>query len=329
MKSKKEGTPMEVSLIAGGVAGITSRTVVSPFERVKILLQIQANNKSDVLSGKPTEGKKSIFQLINNMFKNEGVKGLFRGNGMNCIRVFPYLSIQYGTFETYKKYILQNKNLIKNSDGNTNRAEGQLPNVHRIIGGCLAGGTSVLFTYPMDLVKTRLSIQTAMAGKPRNGHSKPPGMVKLLVDTYKHEGGLPALYRGMYATCLGVVPYVALNFQIYEALKFLYINHMGNNKQESFNDLHKLCFGAISGGLGQIIIYPFDLLRRRFQILTMKQAGQDIGFHYTGVADALVQIGRKEGFKGYYKGLAANLFKVVPSTAVQWWTYEFVVNLLK
>ncbi|KAL6940624.1 hypothetical protein ACO0QE_004536 [Hanseniaspora vineae] len=325
MGTKKEGTPMEISLLAGGVAGITSRTVVSPFERVKILLQIQANNKADALSGKPVEGKTSIFQLINKMFRNEGVKGLFRGNGMNCIRVFPYLSIQYGTFETYKKYILQNKTLTKKSDGK----EGQLSNIHRIIGGCLAGGTSVLFTYPMDLVKTRLSIQTALGSKSKNGNSKPPGMVKLLRDTYKHEGGLPALYRGIYATCLGVVPYVALNFQIYEALKFLYINHIGRNGKESFNDVHKLCFGAISGGLGQIIIYPFDLLRRRFQILTMKQAGQDIGFHYTGVADALVQIGRKEGFKGYYKGLAANLFKVVPSTAVQWWTYEFVVNLLK
>ena len=35
-----------IAFLAGGVAGAVSRTVVSPFERVKILLQVQSSTTS-------------------------------------------------------------------------------------------------------------------------------------------------------------------------------------------------------------------------------------------------------------------------------------------
>ena len=57
--------------------------------------------------------------------------------------------------------------------------------------------------------------------------------------------------------------------------------------------------------------------------------GNELGFRYTSVWDALVTIGRAEGVSGYYKGLAANLFKVVPSTAVSWLVYEVVCDSVR
>ncbi|KAH3901665.1 related to mitochondrial carrier protein [Saccharomycodes ludwigii] len=309
---KHEDIPITISFISGGIAGAVSRTVVSPFERVKILKQVEIKN--DGMSNSA-----NISTLIKRMYQNEGIKGLFRGNGMNCIRVFPYMAVQYLTFETFKNYILNYENARNTKDGST--VISQLTNVQRLVDGALSGGLSCLVTYPLDLVKTRLSIQTTLNNKNEINKLKHPGMVELLTNTYKNEGGIRGLYKGLFPTLLGIVPYVALNFQIYEDLKELYLNHYHINEPSSFI---KLTMGAVSGGIAQCIIYPFDLLRRRFQVISMNNGS--LGIHYTGVVDALLQIGKKEGFKGYYKGLTANLFKVVPSTAVQWLTYELCVE---
>jgi solute carrier family 25 (mitochondrial phosphate transporter), member 23/24/25/41 len=67
----------------------------------------------------------------------------------------------------------------------------------------------VTFTYPLDIVRTRLSVQSASfkeLGAKRG--DKLPGMFGLIVSMYKTEGGWIALYRGIVPTIMGVAPYV-------------------------------------------------------------------------------------------------------------------------
>ncbi|CCE90679.1 Mrx21p TDEL_0B05500 [Torulaspora delbrueckii] len=292
-----------VAFWAGGIAGAVSRTVVSPFERVKILLQVQNST---------TAYNQGLFSAIGQVYREEGLKGLFRGNGLNCIRIFPYSAVQFVVYEACKKHLFH-------VDG----AQGQqLNNWQRLFGGALCGGASVVATYPLDLVRTRLSIQTASLQKLHKSKAssiKPPGVWELLSRIYREEGNIKGLYRGVWPTSLGVVPYVALNFAVYEQLKEW-------TPQNDLSNFYLLCMGAISGGVAQTITYPFDLLRRRFQVLAM--GGNELGFHYSSVTDALVTIGKTEGLAGYYKGLTANLFKVVPSTAVSWLVYEVVTEAM-
>ena len=76
--------------------------------------------------------------------------------------------------------------------------------------GGLAGITSVTFTYPLDLVRTRLSVQTAdLAGLTEAEKKNMPGMWKIMVNVYKTEGGILALYGGYIPTIAGVAPYVS------------------------------------------------------------------------------------------------------------------------
>lgn len=294
-----------VAFFAGGVAGALSRTVVSPFERVKILLQVQNSTHAY---------NQGLFGAIGQVYREEGWKGLFRGNGLNCIRIFPYSAVQFVVYEACKKHVFH--------VDSQQRGE-QLNNVQRLLGGALCGAASVVATYPLDLVRTRLSIQTAnlqKLAKSRVSTEKPPGIWQLLVTIYRDEGRIKGLYRGVWPTSLGVVPYVALNFAVYEQLKEL-------APDRDLSPVYKLTMGAISGGVAQTVIYPFDLLRRRFQVLAM--GGSELGFHYKSVTDALVTIGKTEGFAGYYKGLTANLFKVIPSTAVSWLVYELVTDAMR
>jgi len=83
------------SFIAGGVAGAVSRTVVSPLERLKILLQVQNVGRE--------EYKMSISKALGKMWREEGWRGMMAGNGTNCIRIVPYSAVQFGSYNIYKK----------------------------------------------------------------------------------------------------------------------------------------------------------------------------------------------------------------------------------
>jgi len=81
--------------------------------------------------------------------------------------------------------------------------------LERLLCGGLAGITSVVTTYPLDIVRTRLSIQSASFKELGDRKEKLPGMFTLLVQIYKTEGGFTALYRGIVPTIAGVAPYVS------------------------------------------------------------------------------------------------------------------------
>ena len=87
--------PVFAAFLAGGMAGAVSRTVVSPLERLKILFQIQSAGRE--------EYKLSVGQGLTKMWREEGWRGLMRGNGTNCIRIVPYSAVQFGSYNFYKK----------------------------------------------------------------------------------------------------------------------------------------------------------------------------------------------------------------------------------
>ncbi|OJD21295.1 hypothetical protein ACJ73_07366 [Blastomyces percursus] len=290
----KLSEPVTAAFIAGGVAGAVSRTIVSPLERLKILLQIQSVGR--------TEYKLSIWKALVKIGKEEGWRGYMRGNGTNCIRIVPYSAVQFGSYSFYRR-------LFEPTPG------GELTPLRRLICGGMAGITSVTFTYPLDIVRTRLSIQSASFSELRKGpEQKLPGIFQTMRSMYKTEGGILALYRGIIPTIAGVAPYVGLNFMTYESVR-KYLTPEGDLNPSPYR---KLLAGAISGAVAQTCTYPFDVLRRRFQVNTMS----GLGYQYTSVWDAVKLIIKQEGVRGLYKGIVPNLLKVAPSMASSWLSYE-------
>ena len=87
--------PVVAAFMAGGVAGAVSRTVVSPLERLKIIMQLQSKGRN--------EYQVSVWKGLKRMWTEEGWRGLMRGNGTNCIRIVPYSAVQFGSYNLYKK----------------------------------------------------------------------------------------------------------------------------------------------------------------------------------------------------------------------------------
>ncbi|KAI3630728.1 hypothetical protein MIR68_012163 [Amoeboaphelidium protococcarum] len=285
-------------LIAGGVAGFVSRTVVSPLERMKILFQVQTNSNIKYTG---------VVDTLRTVYREEGVKGYFKGNGTNCLRIIPYSAVQFATYERMKRLMMKN-------------GETELDTSAKMISGAVSGCASVVTTYPLDLARTRLSVMTDM----RTSDGNRMGIWRCLTQIFKSEGGFKGIYRGITPTAIGIIPYNALNFTVYESLKEHFGKRSGN-KDQQVGVYQRLLFGGISGVIAQTVTYPVDVVRRRFQVMGMN----NFGYVYSGTFQALYTMVKVEGLRSLYKGCIPNYLKVAPAISVSFVTYEYVKQLLE
>ncbi|CAN6444316.1 unnamed protein product [Victoria cruziana] len=186
-------------------------------------------------------------------------------------------------------------------------------------------------TYPMDMVRGRITVQT----------EKSPfqyrGMFHAL-STILREEGFRALYKGWLPSVIGVVPYVGLNFSVYESLKdwLIKTRPFGLVEDNELGVTTRLACGAVAGTVGQTVAYPLDVIRRRMQMVGWSHAASIVAGdgrntaapEYNGMVDAFRKTVRNEGFGALYKGLVPNSVKVVPSIAIAFVTYEIVKDVL-
>ena len=95
---------MFIDALIGGLGGIISRTCVAPIELNRIQRQnyfIPNANLTDV-------------------YKKEGIRFFWKGNGVNCIRIFPQIAINYSVFRQSKNTLLRDSfihtNMLNNED---------------------------------------------------------------------------------------------------------------------------------------------------------------------------------------------------------------------
>nr|CAB3460601.1 unnamed protein product [Digitaria exilis] len=331
------------SLVAGGVAGGVSRTAVAPLERLKILLQVQ--NPHSIKYNGTIQGLKYIW-------RTEGLRGLFKGNGTNCARIVPNSAVKFFSYEQASKsffYLIIHLFLMSCKEiteccflsllfyrgilwayrQQTGDEDAQLSPLLRLGAGACAGIIAMSATYPMDMVRGRITVQT----------DKSPyqyrGMFHALGTVYREEG-FRALYRGWLPSVIGVVPYVGLNFAVYESLKdwLLQTNPLGLANDNELHVVTRLGCGAVAGTIGQTVAYPLDVIRRRMQMVGWSHADSIVtgqskeALQYNGMIDAFRKTVRHEGFGALYKGLVPNSVKVVPSIAIAFVTYEVVKDVL-
>ncbi|XP_030457261.1 mitochondrial adenine nucleotide transporter ADNT1 [Syzygium oleosum] len=304
------------SLVAGGVAGGVSRTAVAPLERLKILLQVQ--NPHSIKYNGTVQGLKYIW-------RTEGFRGLFKGNGTNCARIVPNSAVKFFSYEQASKGILL---LYQQRTGNE---DAQLTPLLRLGAGACAGIIAMSATYPMDMVRGRLTVQT------EKSPYRYRGMFHAL-STVLREEGPRALYKGWLPSVIGVVPYVGLNFAVYESLKdwLIKTRPFGLVEDSELSVTTRLACGAAAGTIGQTVAYPLDVIRRRMQMVGWNNASSIVtgdgrakaALEYNGMVDAFRKTVKYEGFGALYKGLVPNSVKVVPSIAIAFVTYEVVKDIL-
>ncbi|KAL5018007.1 hypothetical protein ScPMuIL_003729 [Solemya velum] len=299
----KEGGNQNVDVIiktfiAGGMAGCFAKTSVAPLDRVKILLQ--AHNQHYKHLG--------VLSALRRVTWKEGVAGLYRGNGVQMLRIFPYGAIQFMAYEQYKE-------IIKSLNDHH-------PHLTKLCAGSLAGLTAIFFTYPLDVVRARIAFQV-------KGDQLYLGLVDAVKTMVYVEGGIKSLFRGIVPSMLGMAPYAGLSFYSFETLKSLCLEHfpdwLGKPCSKNTGGLvlilpAKLVCGGVAGAIAQGMAYPLDVVRRRIQLSDMLPESHK----YSGSwLRTLVLVYQEDGVsRGLYRGMSINFIRAMPMVAVSFSIYE-------
>ncbi|XP_059182826.1 mitochondrial adenyl nucleotide antiporter SLC25A23-like, partial [Centropristis striata] len=271
-------------LMSGAVAGAVSRTGTAPLDRLKVFRQVHGfiDFRGNVVSG---------FKY---MLKEGGVRSLWRGNGMNVLKIAPETAIKFTAYE-------QIKNVMRG------RHESRTLRVHeRFFAGSLAGATAQTAIYPMEVLKTRLTLRKT-------------GQFSGIADCARQileKEGVTAFYKGYVPNLLSIVPYAGIDLAVYETLKFAWLNR--NQGIADPGVMVLVGCGAVSSTCGQLASYPLALIRTRMQAQASVKGAPKPSFL------ALLQtIVTQEGVAGLYRGISPNLLKVIPAVSVSYVVYEY------
>lgn len=232
------------------------------------------------------------------MAKTEGMLSFFKGNGMTVLKITPFSAAEFYFYEVYKGFLYPGKE------------KNQLGYGPKLICGSLTGITASFLTYPLDLVKTYLTVNTDNAQK-----------VNFIEQTriIVRQHGVLGLYKGLGASLIGIGPFIGVKMSSFDWM----MANFGPEKGSRYIVYYNLIIGALAGTAAVTVTYPTDLVRKLVQL-----NGQP-GHNYTGLADACGQLWAKEGFMGFYKGLWATYLKVAPMTAILFLTNESLKRHLK
>ena len=289
-------------LVAGGISGCCAKTVIGPFDRTKILLQAQH----------PYYRHFGVFRCMWEVAKREGFFSLWKGNTVMMVRIFPYSAIQFFSFERYRSFY------------QSWLGEGHLS---KLVAGSSAGVTSVLSTYPLDMVRTRIAFQIT-------GEHKYTSIINAFTSIYKNEGGFRGYFSGISATIIGMIPYAGVAFYTFNTLKESLMQFapevfarpdMHNKEVYVLRTWVALLCGGFAGAISQTVSFPCDVARRRMQLSKMLPDSKS----YNTVWSTLKTVYKQNGIvHGLYRGLSINYIKVVPQQAVAFTVYEFVKELV-
>ncbi|KAJ5286026.1 hypothetical protein N7524_001332 [Penicillium chrysogenum] len=176
-------------------------------------------------------------------------------------------------------------------------AQKPLPFVYQFAAGAVAGVSEILVMYPLDVLKTRIQLQT---GAPVPGVDHYNGMFDCFRKIVKNEGA-SRLYRGISAPILMEAPKRATKFAANDSWGAFYRNLFGVEKQTQ--SLATLT-GATAGATEAFVVVPFELVKIRLQ--DKAQAHK-----YNGMFDVVKKIVAAEGPLAMYNGLESTMWRHV------------------
>lgn len=298
-------------LLSGAIAGVFSRTVTAPFDRVQLLFQVGYLD-TKTKTRKRLQG--SIFTGLKTIAAEEGLRGFWRGNGLHCLKVFPTSSIRYLVQEVLKSWFLQGQTGAHLKAG------------QKLAVGAIAGAVATTFTHPIEVLRTRAVLEYR-PDRDSRGKKITQSYRQVFKSLFKEEG-VKSLFGGLIPAIVSVAPFQAVNFAVYELLS----ENLGSTlavtklctKYPGIKTFLPSFYGAISGAVAMTTMYPLDVVKKTMMVtkrLKSKKKG-------SSAIEIAKQIYDEDGFKGFYRGLTAGYYKVVPTVSTNWFAYELCKRYL-
>ncbi|KAL1650979.1 carnitine transporter [Didymella pomorum] len=189
--SKVENGQFSVAQVsaAGFFSAIPQTLITAPFERVKVLLQIQG--QKNLAPGEKPKYNGGV-DVVRQLYKEGGIRSVYRGSAMTLARDGPGSAFYFATYETVKR------NLTPKDPVTGRPGELSMPAV--MAAGGAAGIAMWIPVFPIDTIKSRLQ---SAEGRPTIS-----GTIKGIYA----NGGYKAFFPGIGPAMARAVPANAATF---------------------------------------------------------------------------------------------------------------------
>ena len=270
--------------------------------------------------------------------------GLFRGNMVSALKVVPANALQFAIFHNMKDAIRRGKNnnhtaggavvattaaagvtgegrggegsaassSASSSASSTGAAGGgDLTVAERLASGAVAGAVSTAVCYPLDVLKSQMSVSGGLKGS----------VVAAARQLFLEQGGAKAFYKGLGPTLVADVIGTGLGFTLYDTFNGLYRTINGGRKP---SPAEKGILGGFSACLCMTATQPLEVVMTRMRV-------QGVGGRpvlYKNAADCLRLSVQREGIRSLWLGTGAAYVKIFPQLAVTYFIFELVSEKL-
>lgn len=279
-------------LFGGTVGGIAQVIVGQPFDTVKVRVQLA-----------PQGSQTGAIDVVKKLMANEGPRGFYKGTLTPLVGVGACVSVQFSVNEYMKRYYDQ---VVPG---------GQLTLTQYYKCGAVAGFFNGFLASPIEHIRIRLQIQTANV-------KEFSGPVDCARKLYQSHGMMGGIYKGLGPTLVRESIGLGTYFATYEAL----INREMQQKtglQRSDIPAWKLClYGGLSGYTLWFAIYPVDVIKSKLQTDSLSAP------RYRGLVDALRDIWKGQGIRGFYRGFAPTILRAAPANGATFAAFEVTMRLI-
>ncbi|PWN46942.1 mitochondrial carrier [Violaceomyces palustris] len=278
-------------ILSAMTAGAASTICTSPLWVVKTRFMLQSAKDKNVT---PYRHTGDAFVQI---FRTEGLRGFYKGLLPSLFGV-SHVAVQFPLYENFKSIARER---LGSED---------LPPSTILLCSSSAKMIASVTTYPHEVLRTRLQMQ------PRNHSSS--------ASSHKSASSPSLPSSSSSSSSSSPAPFSSSSSE----------SSSNATTRRSIHTTSRTIMNAAATGTWMTRAAVEGLPEagsgsdpnQRRRISSMGNRG--VGGRYTGVIQACKTIAREEGIRGFYKGMAVNLVRTVPSSALTILTYEVIMQHL-
>ncbi|KAI9823520.1 MAG: asparaginyl-tRNA synthetase [Phylliscum demangeonii] len=273
---------LSANLLAGAFAGISEHTVMYPVDAIKTRMQVINPSPAAVYTG--------MTNAALRISSTEGVRSLWRGISSVALGAGPAHAVYFATYEAVKQ-------AMGGNEGN-----GHHPIAAATSGACATIASDALMN-PFDVIKQRMQVHGSVY----------PSIYRCARTVLRNEG-ISAFYVSYPTTLAMTIPFTAIQFTAYESISKVL------NPTARYDPVTHCAAGGLAGAIAAGVTTPLDVVKTLLQ--TRGTATDAELRNAQGLWNAASIIYRRNGWRGFFRGLGPRIVTTMPSTAICWSSYE-------
>lgn len=280
--------------VSGLAAGFASTVITQPLDLVKVRMQLSKQHSS-----RPFALVMRVLSQISTNARNEWsshgkskplaryvVAQYYRGIGPNLMGNVSAWGLYFTLYAETKRYFTV-------GDGS----------VYYFAASATAGAMASVLTNPIWVLKTR--ILSTLRSEANSYRSVWDGILQIV-----HKEGIRTFWSGTIPSLFHVLQ-AGIQFTLYDHAK----NYFAREGELQLTFLHYLVASVMSKSVSTALLYPSQVIRSQIQ-----------SYNFTHERRSVWMVTRRiylqERLGGFYKGISANIVRVLPATCITFLTYE-------